>query len=133
MVEHRARRTTRGKHEKRIVGGVSASLVLILVVTGCVFLGNLNPTASFTATPSHGPSPLSVNLDPEESFDPDGTIVEYYWDFGDGQTASKTLLETVTHIYINVQSDSRVFTVVLAVIDDLGAEDTAVKNITVDP
>ena len=133
MVEHRARRSTGGKHEETHRGGASAGLVLILVVTGCVFLGNLNPTASFTATPSHGPSPLSVNLDPEESFDPDGTIAEYYWDFGDGQTASKTLLETVTHIYINVQSDSKVFTVILTVTDDLGAEDTAVKNITVYP
>ena len=119
--------------KKRILGVGSTGLALVLVVAGCVFLGNLNPIASFTATPSHGASPLSIDFDPEDSLDPDGTIAEYYWDFGDGQTASKTLLETITHVYINVQSASEVFTAILTVTDDLGAEDTAVKNITVDP
>ncbi len=119
--------------KRRIVWGLCAGLALILVVTGCRFLGNLNPIASFTATPSQGTSLLSVDFDAEDSSDPDGTIVEYYWDFGDGQTASKTLPDTFAHVYTNVQSDSEVFTAILTVTDNLGAEDTAVKNITVDP
>ena len=119
--------------KKRIVWGLCAALALILVITGCRFLGNLNPIASFTATPSHGASPLTVTFDASDSSDPDGTIADYYWDFGDGQTASKTLPTAFTHDYTNVQSDSEVFTAILTVTDDLGAEDTAVKNITVDP
>jgi len=117
---------------RRLVGGACVGLILILVVAGCVFLGNLYPIASFAVTPDHGTSPLSVNFDASDSSDPDGTIEEYYWDFGDGQTASETL-PTISHVYANVQSESKTFTAILTVTDDEGAEDTAVKNITVDP
>lgn len=119
--------------KRRIVWGLGAGLALILAITGCWFLGNLDPIARFTATPNHGPSLLSVDFDAEDSSDPDGTIVEYYWDFGDGQTASQTVYAIITHVYTNVQSDSVVFTAILTVIDNLEAEDTACKNITVDP
>jgi PKD repeat protein len=118
--------------KRRIVWGMCAGVGLLLIAAGCLFVGNLNPIASFTATPDHGTSPLSVDFDASASSDPDGTIDEYYWDFGDGQTASLTLA-TVTHVYTNVQSDPLVFTAILTVTDNLGAEDTAVKNITVDP
>jgi PKD repeat protein len=113
--------------KRRIVWGLATGLALILVIAGCRFLGNLSPIASFTATPSSGNSVLSVNFDAAASSDPDGTIAEYYWDFGDGQTASQTLLA------ILAQSDSKVFTAILTVIDNLGAEDSACKNITVNP
>ena len=118
--------------KRRIVWGACAGVVIVLVVAGCLYLGNLNPIASFIAAPNHGTSPLSVDFDASASSDPDGTIAEYYWDFGDGQTASLALA-TVTHQYTNVQSDPQVFTAILTVTDNLGAEDTAVKNITVDP
>ncbi len=118
--------------KKRIVWGMTIAVGLILIATACAFLGNLNPIASFTVTPSQGTSPLDVDFDASASFDPDGTIVEYLWDFGDGQTASETL-PTTTYTYTLVQSDSEVFTVILTVTDDLGAEDTAAKNVTVDP
>jgi len=119
--------------KRRIVWGVSVVLAVTLVVTGCWFLGNLHPIATFTATPSSGTSTLSVTFDAEDSFDPDGTIEEYLWDFGDGQTASQTAYALIIHVYTNVQSDSVVFTAILTVIDNLGAEDTEAKNITVDP
>lgn len=118
--------------KRRIVWGATAGLALILVITGCRFLGNLDPSASFTATPSSGTSPLSVDFDASVSSDPDGTIGSYLWDFGDGQTASKTVA-TITHVYTNAGIDPKVFTAILTVADNLGAEDTAVKNITVNP
>jgi len=118
--------------KRRIVWGVSAGSCLILILTGCLFLGNLSPIASFTAIPSTGSSPLTVNFDASASSDPDGIIAEYLWDFGDGQTASQTLA-TIAHVYTNTQSASQVFTAILTVIDDDGADDTAVKNITVAP
>jgi len=118
--------------KKRIVWGTCAGVGMVFVLAGCLYFGNLNPIASFTATPDHGTSPLSVDFDASASSDPDGTIAEYYWDFGDGQTASLTVA-TVTHVY-NVQTNpQQVFTAILTVTDDLGAEDTAVKNITVNP
>jgi PKD repeat protein len=118
--------------KRRIVWGLSAGLVLILVIAGCRFFGNLDPIARFTVDYTHGTSPLTVTFDATDSSDPDGVIAEFFWDFGDGQSASATL-KTITHIYTNVQSDSKVFTAILTVIDNLGAEDSACKNITVDP
>ncbi|MCH8879355.1 MAG: PKD domain-containing protein [Planctomycetes bacterium] len=45
------------------------------------------PVAEFTATPNAGPAPLLVHLDASGSFDPDGEITKYEWDFDyDGPT-----------------------------------------------
>ncbi len=118
--------------KRRIVWGIGAGLGVALVVAGCMYLGNLSPIASFTATPNSGSTPLSVDFDASASSDADGTIDEYFWDFGDGQSAS-AVLPTITHIYTNAQSNSLTFTSILVVTDNAGATDTAVKNITVDP
>lgn len=58
------------------------------------------PTAAFTAQPTSGQVPLEVVFDATASFDQDGTIVKYLWNF-DGQ--SGPLLEatqpTTIHTY----------------------------------
>ncbi|MCC5843272.1 MAG: S8 family serine peptidase [Verrucomicrobia bacterium] len=46
------------------------------------------PTASFTLSPQTGNAPLPVQFDAADSFDSDGSIVSYAWDFGDGFTGS---------------------------------------------
>ena len=101
------------------------------MVVGCIFFGNIHPIAIFTATPTSGATPLDVDLDASASSDRDGTIATYYWDFGDGQTASKTVGTLFAHIFTNTQSDSQVFRVVLTVTDNLGAETQATEDITV--
>jgi len=58
-----------------------------------------------------------VTFDASASSDPDGSIVSYEWDFGDGSTDSG---ETVTHKY----SEQRDYTVILTVTDNDGAKDT---------
>jgi len=63
--------------------------------------------------------PLTINLSASLSSDPDGSIVSYAWDFGDGTTAIETVA-TVSHTY----ESSGGFDVSLTVTDDDGATDT---------
>ncbi|MHC1583843.1 MAG: NosD domain-containing protein [Methanosarcinales archaeon] len=56
------------------------------------------PIASFTYTPQ---SPLvneTITFNASSSYDPDGTIVSYEWDFGDGNTTT-TPDPVITHSY----------------------------------
>ncbi|HXF05639.1 MAG TPA: Ser-Thr-rich GPI-anchored membrane family protein [Blastocatellia bacterium] len=63
-------------------------------------------------------------FDASTSEDPDGTIVSYFWDFGDGTTATG---RTVAHSFTTVG----VFTVTLTVRDDDGATATDQLRVTV--
>jgi PKD repeat protein len=59
-------------------GGIGTTNIIINV-------GGVNqpPIAHASATPSSGNAPLTVQFSAAGSSDPDGTIVEYYWEFGD--------------------------------------------------
>ncbi|MEA1997042.1 MAG: PKD domain-containing protein [Gemmatimonadota bacterium] len=68
-----------------------------------------NPVASFTYLPMSGATPLTVNFNAEDSYDPEGvSIISYLWDFGDGSTASGQAAE---HTFENAAS----YTVTLTV------------------
>lgn len=58
------------------------------------------------------------------SYDPDGTIVSYHWDFGDGQTSD---MMNPTHVYDTPGS----YTVTLTVTDDEGATGTDTGSLKV--
>jgi len=75
---------------------------------------NAPPEAMFTTQWVGSPETLTVRFDASSSYDPDGTIVSYNWDFGDGQTDAGML---VTHTYQNPGS----YTVILTVTDDDGS------------
>jgi len=47
---------------------------------------NILPTAAFTATPTTGQAPLTVQLDGSASTDPFGAITSYHWTISDGRT-----------------------------------------------
>jgi PKD repeat protein len=85
---------------------------------------NRIPIASFTESAETVSSGESIHFDASESYDPDGTIVSYSWDFGDGNTAVDV---EVDHAY----EDDGVYTVTLTVVDDDGATGsaTATKNV----
>jgi len=85
---------------------------------------NRIPIASFTESAETVSSSESIHFDASESHDPDGSIVNYSWDFGDGNTAVDV---EVDHAY----EDDGVYTVTLTVIDDDDATGsaTATKNV----
>jgi len=95
----------------------------LIAIAGC-FHDNEAPLASFTRTPSFGDAPLSVFFDASASIDPDGDALVYRWAFGDGGEAAG---ETATHTY----TAAGVYEAVLTVIDQEGAEDAAVRMLTV--
>ncbi len=116
--------------KNRVVLLAVVSLAL-LALASCVYVMNLSPVASFIAAPALGVTPLDVSLDATASYDPDGTIASYLWNFGDGQTGSASIFP-FTHQF-TVASASETFTIVLTVTDNQGATDTAVQNVTVNP
>lgn len=81
---------------------------------------NLAPTASFTTSVAGA----SVTLDGRGSSDPDGTIVSYMWNFGDGSTATGS---TAAHTY----PAGGTYPVTLTVVDDDGAAGNTAQNVTV--
>ncbi|MBA7540586.1 hypothetical protein ES705_32885 [subsurface metagenome] len=83
---------------------------------------NQAPIASFTADFRIGVVPLEIYFDASNSYDPDGNIVSYVWDFKDGNTGSG---ETLNHTFSSIGS----YKVELTVTDDKGATASATRTI----
>ena len=79
------------------------------------------PVASFTYTYL---SPITITFDASRSYDPDGSIIEYKWDFGDGLTGTGI---TYNHTYIA----NGTYNVKLTVIDNDYLTDITTWNITI--
>lgn len=54
------------------------------------------PTARYDVDVDSGPAPLTVSFDASTSSDPDNDIINYFWQFGDGDNASGV---TTSHTY----------------------------------
>jgi len=85
---------------------------------------NEPPVADFNYSPRTPQVGQSVTFDASYSFDPDGDIISYEWDFGD-ETAGNGMI--IDHVY----SWSGSFSVSLKVTDRENAVDTLVKTIEV--
>src|SRR5690606_32025118 len=85
---------------------------------------NQAPVASFVADPSSGDAPLEVSFDASGSEDPDGEIVSYEWDFGDGNSGGGV---NAAHPYDEPGGDEGTLTVT----DDQGATGPAGETIEV--
>jgi len=86
---------------------------------------NESPVASFFFTPSNPVVNQVIQFNATESHDPDGTIVAYQWDFGDGTPAAVGVL--VEHQF----NSKGTYTVYLRVTDNSGNTDSASQTITV--
>lgn len=100
---------------------------LIQVVDAWKALGgilntNTEPTPSF----SFNCADLNCSFDASASYDPDGSIVSFSWDFGDGSNGSGKF---VSHSFNSYNS----YTVNLTVTDDLGATKSTNQLITLVP
>jgi len=94
-------------------------------VTITDFSPNQDPIANVGGTYSGNVDGI-VTFNGSSSYDNDGTISSYSWDFGDGGSATG---QTTTHIYTSEGS----YTVTLTVTDDGGDTDTASTTVEISP
>ncbi len=88
------------------------------------------PTAELVATPNSGTAPLTVELDGAFSFDPDGQIQSYTFEFGDGNQLTLGQGQVRTEYTYEAPG---IYTAILTVTDDDGLTDSDVATIVVDP
>ena len=84
---------------------------------------NIAPAVSFDADPTIGDAPLAIQFT-DTSIDPDGTVVSWNWEFGDGGTSTA---QNPTHTHNNAGT----YTVTLQVTDDDDTTDSASTTIFV--
>jgi glucose/arabinose dehydrogenase/PKD repeat protein len=88
--------------------------------------GNNAPTAAATATPDHGPTPLTVSFDGSGSSDPDGGELTYAWDLDGDGTFDDATSATASHVYATAGN----YLAQLRVTDSDGASDVLSLPIT---
>lgn len=84
----------------------------------------IGPPVADAGGPYFGRPGRAITFDGTWSYDPDGTIVKYEWDFGDGTTGEGP---TLSHTY----EDEGVYTVTLTVTDDNGLTGSDATTATV--
>ncbi|MEO0050000.1 MAG: PKD domain-containing protein [candidate division WOR-3 bacterium] len=85
---------------------------------------NAAPSAGFTFSPETLRAEQEVKFDASESKDPDGKVVKYQWEFGDGGKGEGA---NVTHRY----AEPGEFAVTLTITDDGGRPATVTKTLMV--
>lgn len=112
-----------------VLSDVAYKLVAHQIVNGIFEIKeelNKPPVADFSFAPAQPAAGQTVQFT-DKSTDPDGKVVAWAWDFGDG---TKPNQQNPTHIY----QTAGTFKVKLTVTDDKGAQSTAAeKTITVGP
>ncbi|MEM7510067.1 MAG: PKD domain-containing protein, partial [Bacteroidota bacterium] len=99
--------------------GASAQCNLEITVTE-----NTNPVASCEVSPTSGNPPLLISVDGTNSSDPDGTVAEYLWTFGDGATSTEA---STTHTFASGGD----YLVKLVITDNEGGKDSCSTLVSV--
>jgi PKD repeat protein len=86
--------------------------------------GNQPPVAKGTISKLEAKVNESITFDASDSFDPDGQITQYLWNFGDGGTSAQKI---ATHAY----AQAGIYALTLTVTDNQGATGQATGQITV--
>jgi len=96
--------------------------------TKLVYVGIIPPVADFTWTPQNPKSGETVTFDASDSYDPDGTIILYEWDWdNDGVYDESHTSPIATHSWFQPGN----YSVVLRVTDNDGVNDTETKTVNV--
>ena len=85
---------------------------------------NEPPIASFTYSPKHPVVNQTISFNASPSYDPDGNITCYEWDFGDGTNGTGKI---VNHSY----SSADTYKIALTVTDNDGATNSSSQYITI--
>jgi len=93
-------------------------------ITKEVLVMNTAPIADFDIVSSEKPTINEEITFVDNSSDPDGDVVSWFWDFGDGRTSST---QNATHKY----QDLGTYVVSLTITDNDGATDAAYRNVTI--
>lgn len=99
----------------RVRLGSLPSQHLSFVIRADVAATNQLPLADFTLTPNSGVAPETIAMNGLLSRDPDGTVIDYFWDFGDGKTGTGPV---IAHQYLNAGT----YNVKLTVTDNQGGK-----------
>jgi PKD repeat protein len=124
--------TTAGSKAVRITvtddDGASASTTVEFTVEP----ENARPDASFTVSPQPAVAGEPAQLDASGSSDPDGSIVEYRWDFdGDGTVDESTPYAVVEHPYAYDSTGAGYAVTQLTVVDDDGLTGTTSRDVNI--
>jgi PKD repeat protein len=110
---------------RSVILGLLLCGFILPLLQGCQLAINEPPVAIIKALPTFFPTaPAEIVFDASHSYDPDGRIESYVWDFGDGTRDSGVI---VTHIF-NVEGT---FTVRLEITDNKGARSQATVSIVI--
>jgi len=112
--------TTNVPHEEQTNDNYKRSLTPVWIV-----IGN-RPKAQFTYSPATPETNEEVEFNASASFDPDGYIISYYWDFSDGFTVIETN-PIVKHVFLYSGS----YMVTLTVTDNDGLVSSVQKLVLV--
>ncbi len=97
-----------------------ALIGLVLLLTACDRV--VGPRAEFTTTPAFDYPPFEVTLDASASSSPNGAIVSYDWDLGDGDTDSGVV---ATHTY----AEKGIYQITLVVTDSTGETGARTRSV----
>lgn len=103
-----------------------ATLVLVILLPAAlpgVQAQNAAPEAGLSVTPVDDLTFVDRTFSGSGSTDPDGKVVRYVFDFGDGSSPQDSSSDTAVHAY----STPGTYTATLRVYDDAGAESTTVS------
>lgn len=83
-----------------------------------VYGGNRAPQIELETTTPYGSSPLMVDFDASETLDPEADLMEFEWDFGDGNVLQGP--DIISHVFTSPSADPVSYTVTLTVTDSTG-------------